>query len=52
MQKSIYDDVVAGVSDIAKGIKLGPGIDPDAQMGPLVSDEQFSNACPATSTRA
>jgi phenylacetaldehyde dehydrogenase len=42
VQKSIYDDVVSGVSDIAKGIKVLPGTDPDAQMGPLISDEQFS----------
>ncbi len=30
-----------GVADIAKAIKLGDGLDPDTQMGPLVSDEQL-----------
>jgi phenylacetaldehyde dehydrogenase len=41
VQKKIYDDVVAGVSEEAKKIKLAPGTDPDSQMGPLISDEQF-----------
>src|SRR6266566_4518980 len=27
--------------EIAKSIKLGPGIEPDTQMGPMVSDEQM-----------
>src|SRR6201996_4482714 len=40
--KSIYDKVVSGVSDIAGKIKVGPGLDPLTEMGPLVSDEQFS----------
>jgi len=33
--------VVEGVAEIAKSIKLGPGIEPDTQMGPMVSDEQM-----------
>ncbi len=37
---SIFDKVVAGVADIAKSMKLGPGYDPTSQMGPLVSKEQ------------
>jgi phenylacetaldehyde dehydrogenase len=37
-----FDDVVSGVADVAKSIKLGNGLDPDTQMGPLVSDEQLS----------
>ena len=40
--KSIYDRVVSGVSDIASKIKVGPGLDPATEMGPLVSDEQFA----------
>ena len=40
--KSVYDRVVAGVADIASKIKVGPGLDPTTEMGPLVSDEQFS----------
>jgi phenylacetaldehyde dehydrogenase len=40
--KSIYDKVVSGVADIAGKIKVGPGLDPLTEMGPLVSDEQFA----------
>jgi phenylacetaldehyde dehydrogenase len=40
--KSIYDKVVSGVADIAGKIKVGPGLDPTTDMGPLVSDEQFT----------
>jgi phenylacetaldehyde dehydrogenase len=41
IHEKVFDKVVAGVADEAKKIKLGPGLDPDTQMGPLVSDEQF-----------
>ena len=40
--KSVYDKVVAGVAEIAGRIKVGPGLDPATEMGPLVSDEQFA----------
>ena len=36
-----FDEVVNGVAEIAKSIKLGDGMDADTQMGPLVSDEQL-----------
>jgi phenylacetaldehyde dehydrogenase len=42
VEQSIFDQVVAGVADQAKQIKLGPGLDPATQMGPLVSDEQLT----------
>jgi phenylacetaldehyde dehydrogenase len=41
IQKDVFDDVVQGVSDEAKKITVGPGIDPDTQMGPLTSEEQL-----------
>ncbi len=41
VQESRYDEVIDGVAEIAKSIKLGSGLDPATQMGPLVSDEQF-----------
>ena len=41
VQESRFDEVVDGVSEIAKSIKLGPGMDEATQMGPLVSDEQL-----------
>jgi phenylacetaldehyde dehydrogenase len=40
--KKVYDQVLEGVCNIAKSIKLGPGLDPKTEMGPLVSDEQFA----------
>jgi len=41
VQQSRFDEVVDGVAEIAKSIKLGSGLDESTQMGPLVSDEQF-----------
>ena len=41
VHESIYDKVLQGVSDIAGGINMGPGLDPQTAMGPLVSEEQF-----------
>ena len=39
--KKVFDQVLEGVSKAAESIKLGPGLDPNTEMGPLVSDEQF-----------
>src|SRR4051812_10450029 len=38
--KSVFDKVVEGVSAAASSMRLGPGLDPQTQMGPLVSREQ------------
>ncbi|ATW03411.1 aldehyde dehydrogenase family protein [Sphingorhabdus sp. YGSMI21] len=37
---AIYDRLVAGVVEYAKGLKMGHGLDPETQMGPLVSVRQ------------
>jgi len=42
VERDVFDDVVAGVAEHAKKIKLGPGLSPDTEMGPLVSEEQLS----------
>ncbi|GAB2867205.1 aldehyde dehydrogenase DhaS [Actinoallomurus bryophytorum] len=42
VHQSRFDEVIEGVADIAKSIKLGPGMDSATQMGPLVSEEQLS----------
>ena len=39
--KSIYDEVVNGVAEHAKKIKVGSGFEGDTDMGPLVSSEQL-----------
>jgi phenylacetaldehyde dehydrogenase len=41
VERAAYDDVVGGVAEAAKSIKVGPGQEADSEMGPLVSDEQF-----------
>ena len=40
VHSKIYDQVVDGVAAAAAKIKLGPGLDPQTEMGPLVSKEQ------------
>ena len=41
----IYDEVAQGVTDHAKNLKVGSGLDPQAEMGPLVSQEQLDRVC-------
>jgi phenylacetaldehyde dehydrogenase len=38
--RKVFDQVVEGISGAARSIRLGPGLDPQTQMGPLVSKEQ------------
>jgi phenylacetaldehyde dehydrogenase len=45
VQKSIFDKVVEGVAAYAKAIKLGPGLDPTTEMGPMVSETQRNRVC-------
>ena len=40
VHRKIFDRVVEGVGGAAEKIRLGPGLDPNTQMGPLVSREQ------------
>ncbi len=42
VHRKVFDRVVEGVAAIAENIKVGPGLDPATQMGPLVSEEQFA----------
>ena len=36
-EQSVYQEVLDGLAETARGLKLGPGLDPDSQMGPLIS---------------
>src|SRR5271169_2249033 len=45
IEKDMFDQVVEGVADQAKKIKVGPGFEPDTSMGPLVSVEQLNRVC-------
>jgi acyl-CoA reductase-like NAD-dependent aldehyde dehydrogenase len=40
VQKDQFDDVMSALADAAKSTKVGPGLDPDTFVGPLVSAEQ------------
>jgi phenylacetaldehyde dehydrogenase len=42
VHRSLYDKVVGGVVERAGTIKVGPGLEPASEMGPLVSDEQMA----------
>ncbi len=39
--RSVFDQVIEGVSRHATAWKMGPSLAPDSRMGPLVSDGQF-----------
>jgi phenylacetaldehyde dehydrogenase len=41
IEQKAYDKVMPQLIDFSKKIKLGPGMDPQTEMGPLVSSEQF-----------
>ena len=51
VEEDRFDDVVNGVAEIAKSIKLGDGFASDTQMGPLCP-RSSSSGLPDTSTRA
>jgi phenylacetaldehyde dehydrogenase len=40
VQRQAFDSVLERVAAKAKQIRLGPGLDPETQMGPLVSERQ------------
>lgn len=41
VQEKVFDKVVEGVAKIGREMKIGPGLDPTTQMGPLVSQTQL-----------
>ncbi|MDP9161431.1 MAG: aldehyde dehydrogenase family protein [Acidobacteriota bacterium] len=45
VEEKIFDKVVEGVSESARKIKVGPGMESGTQMGPLVSEEQLNRVC-------
>lgn len=40
VQRTIYDRVVEALAEKANALKVGPGMDPETEMGPLVSAKQ------------
>jgi phenylacetaldehyde dehydrogenase len=45
VEKPVFDRVVEGVSERARKIRVGRGLDPATEMGPLVSQEQLDRVC-------
>ena len=41
VQRELYDEVTDRLAGYARDAKVGPGLDPETQLGPLVSREQF-----------
>jgi len=41
VERSVYDEFVGRVADFGKGLRVGNGLDPDTQIGPLVSEQQL-----------
>ena len=41
VERKVYDEFVGRVADFGKSLKVGNGIDPDTQIGPLVSEQQL-----------
>ncbi len=40
IESAVYDEVIAGVAEIARTLKLGSGMDPATEVGPLISSRQ------------
>jgi acyl-CoA reductase-like NAD-dependent aldehyde dehydrogenase len=40
-----YDDVMSGLVEAAAKARIGPGLDPATQLGPLISAEQRERVC-------
>ncbi|MSO41915.1 MAG: aldehyde dehydrogenase family protein [Solirubrobacterales bacterium] len=40
VHSSQYDEVVSGLAEAAKAARVGPGLDPETELGPVVSAEQ------------
>lgn len=42
VEDTIFDEFTAGVAEHAAGLRIGPGLDPTNDIGPLISREQLS----------
>ncbi len=41
IEQSVFDRIVEGVAGIAETMKVGPGLDPETEMGPLISEQHY-----------
>ncbi len=44
-QSGIFEDLMRGVADVARSMKLGHGLLPDTDLGPLISARQQARVC-------
>lgn len=42
VERPVYEEMVQRIAAFAKALKVGPSLDPDTQIGPLVSAKQFA----------
>jgi phenylacetaldehyde dehydrogenase len=40
VHEKVFDEVIEGIAAIANSMKIGPGLDPSNQLGPLISAQQ------------
>jgi acyl-CoA reductase-like NAD-dependent aldehyde dehydrogenase len=40
VEARVFDRVVSGIAEIARSLKVGDGLEPDTQLGPLISQKQ------------
>jgi aldehyde dehydrogenase (NAD+) len=45
VESAIYDEFTEKVANFAKSLKVGDSLDPDTNLGPLVSEEQLEKVC-------
>jgi betaine-aldehyde dehydrogenase len=43
VQDKIFDEVQRRLTEITEGVKVGPGTDPDSEMGPVISEKQLGS---------
>ncbi|WP_181796689.1 aldehyde dehydrogenase family protein [Streptomyces sp. WELS2] len=41
VERAVFDEVVDGIAEQAERMRIGPGLEPDTELGPLVSREQL-----------
>ncbi len=41
VEAGVFDQVVERIADLARGAKVGSGLDPESEFGPVVSADQF-----------
>ena len=50
VEKKIYDEFTARVAEFSRTLRVGDGLDPETQVGPLVSEEQLERVTGYLST--